>query len=70
MAKIKEAFMHDVLRQYTKEEISFSRMVELLNEEAERQLRPEKSPNVFSRPECVYHYCPTPELCKEKCKLT
>ena len=41
MAKIKEAFMHDVLRQYTKEEISFSRMVEILNEKAISQLRPE-----------------------------
>jgi len=30
---------------------------------------PEKSDGhkVFSRPECIFHYCPTPDLCKETC---
>ncbi|MBU2644465.1 hypothetical protein KKI24_07120 [bacterium] len=23
--------------------------------------------SVYSRPECIYHYCPSPDICKEKC---
>jgi len=34
MARIKEAFIKDVLKQHSLEQISFSRMVELINEEA------------------------------------
>lgn len=37
MARIREAFMKDVFKQYTLEEISFSKMVELLNTEARRK---------------------------------
>ena len=37
MAKIKVAFMKEVLKQYSLEQISFSRMVELINEEAENK---------------------------------
>lgn len=38
MARIKEAFVRDVLGQHLREEISFSRFVELLNEEASRKV--------------------------------
>ena len=31
------------------------------------QFLEEKKVEVFSRPECVFKYCPTPELCKDKC---
>ena len=34
--KIKEAFMKDVLNQLSQEKISFSKMVELINEEAKK----------------------------------
>lgn len=37
MAKIKVAFMKEVLKQLSLEQISFSRMVELINEEAENK---------------------------------
>lgn len=28
----------------------------------------EKRTEVFARPECVFNYCPHPELCQEKCQ--
>lgn len=34
MTKIREAFMHSLIQQYSKGQISFSRMVELINEKA------------------------------------
>lgn len=37
MARIKEAFIKGVLKQYSLEQISFSKMVELINEEAENK---------------------------------
>jgi hypothetical protein len=37
VARIKEAFVKEVLRRHNLEHISFSRMVELINEEAERR---------------------------------
>jgi hypothetical protein len=36
MAKIRVAFMKDLMGQYSRDEISFSRMCELINEEASR----------------------------------
>jgi hypothetical protein len=41
--KIKVAFIHDVLSQVQQEKISFSRMVELINEEADKPNPEEKS---------------------------
>ncbi|OJU49715.1 MAG: hypothetical protein BGN96_10635 [Bacteroidales bacterium 45-6] len=35
--KLKEAFVKDLYKRFSKEEISFSRMVELLNEETEKK---------------------------------
>jgi hypothetical protein len=37
MAKIKVSFLKGVLKQYTLEQITFSKMVELINEEAENK---------------------------------
>ena len=37
--KLKEAFVYDLFKQYSKEEISFSRFVELINEEYASQER-------------------------------
>ena len=66
MAKLKEAFVKDVMQQQSDGHISFSRMVEMLNEEAKRELTAEEA-GLFARPECVYKYCPSPEQCKDKC---
>lgn len=68
MAKIKEAFIKEVLKQHTLGDISFSRMVEMINEEAERKLTATEC-NVFNRTECVFQYCPHPEECSKKCYL-
>jgi len=40
MRKITVAFMKDVITQHSRDEISFSRMVELINEEASKQSEP------------------------------
>ena len=63
MTKIKEAFVKEVMRQYVNEQISFSRMVEMLNEEANRDITAQEA-GVFSQQECPFQYCPTPEICK------
>lgn len=47
MARLTVAFVRDVINRQYREEISFSRMVELLNEEAQRETVPpvETNPN-------------------------
>jgi hypothetical protein len=66
MARIKEAFVKEVLKQHSLEQISFGRMVELINEEAERRPTADEL-GIFNRKECPFQYCPHPELCQEKC---
>jgi len=68
MAKIKEAFVKSAMSGLSRGDISFSRMVEMLNEEAERKLTADEA-GVFSRPECMFQYCPHPEECSKKCCL-
>jgi len=79
-------------------EISYSRMVEIMNEMARETPEPVRDGidkdwifeiinkttdfqkqlienhfnrhKVFSRPECVYQYCPHPEICKDKCAFS
>ena len=63
MARLTVAFVRDVINQQLTESISFSRMVEIMNEECDR-----KEGSVFTRHECIFNYCPHPELCKDECK--
>jgi hypothetical protein len=62
MAKLTESFVRDILTRG----INVSEIVELLNEEYER--KDEVIPSVFIRHECIFKYCPHPELCKDECK--
>jgi Ca2+-binding EF-hand superfamily protein len=66
MAKLKEAFVRDIMNHFQSEEITFYKMVELLNEEAKREVSADEA-GLFSRHDCVFQYCPHPELCKDKC---
>jgi len=116
MKKVSVGFMRQVLAQYDKEEITFSRMTELINEEmkSEREAidflsklrqggkivssgslsaeaislaqanknflidedhfgyayipKAEPQGNVFKRDECIFQYCPHPDLCKDNCQ--
>lgn len=97
MKKLTVAFVRSVIDQQFKEEISYSRMVELLNEEVnsepycacvpepreeigrytawhcERCKKEVPEPqqaktNVFKRDECIFQYCPHPDLCKDNCQ--
>ena len=66
MAKLTVSFVRKALQDYDNSEISLSRFVEKLNEESKRELTA-KEAGIFHREECVFKYCPTPELCKDKC---
>jgi hypothetical protein len=67
MAKLTVAFVRDIMNQQLAGGISFSRMVELMNEEHKRS-EELKSSNVFTRHECIFNYCPNPESCKVECQ--
>jgi hypothetical protein len=67
MAKLTVAFVRGVMNQQLAGGISFSRMVELMNEECERK-EELKTTSVFTRHECIFNYCPNPELCKDTCQ--
>lgn len=62
MAKITVSYFRKVYNQFSEEKISMSRMVEMLNEESDRELTIEES-IVFARNECIFNYCPTSEKC-------
>jgi len=66
MAKLKEAFVRDVMNHFQAGEISFSKMVESLNKEAEREISADEA-GIFNRHDCVFQYCPNPKLCQDKC---
>lgn len=63
MAKITEQFIRDI---FTKG-LNVSEVVELINEEFERKDK-HQATGVFARDECIYNYCPHPELCKDVCQ--
>jgi hypothetical protein len=66
MARIQEAFIKALLKEYQLEKITFSSLVELINQEAKR----EPSANgigIFHRDECPFVYCPNPDLCQHNC---
>ena len=67
---IKEAYLYDLLKQYNKKDISFSRMVELLNQEAKTKWIPvgEKLPldieGIEQEEECLAENMIRQELAK------
>ena len=67
MAKLTVAFVRDVMNQHLREEVSFSRMVEIFHDEVERKEKYSAS-KIFAREECIYNYCPHPNLCKDVCQ--
>lgn len=66
MADLKIDFVRDLLQRFNNKEMSIGKVVELLNEEAKREVTAEEA-GIFYRKECCFKYCPSPELCQEKC---
>lgn len=65
MARITMSFYRDVVNEHHKEEITISRLVEKLNEEASRtQPTNENDNTIFKREECSLNYCTAPSYCR------
>lgn len=61
---IKEALQEKMIRSNTE---SVDAQIAIILSEIEGKLVDKPKNNVFSREECVFVYCPHPELCKDKC---
>ena len=61
MARITVSFFRKAFHDFDKGKITMSRLVEMLNEEADRQPEPNQ---IYSHEKCVWEYCPHPNICK------